>query len=63
MAGTETRDPARGVVRIPRTGGRNATEVELVLAENAAHAWPAEQEGLSATEELWAFFARHPRRP
>jgi polyhydroxybutyrate depolymerase len=61
MPGTESRDAEHGVIRTLYTGGRNRTEVELVIVQNAAHPWPTEREGLSATEELWAFFSRHPK--
>lgn len=60
-AGKETKDAGHGVVRTLYTGGKAGTEVELVLVENCNHSWPVPQNGLSASQELWAFFAKHPK--
>jgi GH35 family endo-1,4-beta-xylanase len=60
--GKETRDSKHGVIRTVYTGGRDGTEVELVIVENCDHNWPIPQYGLSASEALWDFFSRHPRR-
>lgn len=61
--GKETRDAAHGVTRTLYTGGRNGTEVKLVVVDNANHNWPAAKDGLAATPELWDFFAAHPKAP
>jgi polyhydroxybutyrate depolymerase len=62
MPGKETRDVAHGVTRTLYTGGRSGTEVELVVVENGDHGWPNAKQGLAATQELWEFFSRHPKR-
>lgn len=60
--GQTTTDPGAGVTRTLYTGGRNGTEVELVIVENCNHNWPnAQQHGLSASQELWDFFVAHPK--
>lgn len=59
--GRETRDAEHGVVRTLHSGGRTGTEVELVVVENCNHNWPIPQYGLSASQELWSFFAKHPK--
>ena len=60
-AGKETKDAGHGVVRTLYSGGKAGTEVELVLVENCNHSWPTPQNRLSASQELWAFFAKHPK--
>ena len=60
-AGKETRDAEHSVVRTLYTGGKAGTEVELVLVENCNHSWPYPQQGLSASQALWDFFAKHPK--
>ena len=60
-AGQETKDAAHGVVRTRYAGGKAGTEVELVLVENCGHSWPTQQNGLPASQELWAFFSKHPK--
>jgi len=54
------------------TGGRAGTEVELWVVHDQGHAWPGGKAPrlkadppstlLDATETMWAFFERHPRR-
>lgn len=36
-------------------------EVGLLAVDGLDHAWPTADDGLDATETLWAFFERHPR--
>lgn len=60
-AGQVTKDAEHGVVRTLYAGGKAGTEVELVLVENCNHSWPTPQTGLAASQELWAFFAKHPK--
>ena len=59
--GKETKDAEHGVVRTLYSGGKARTEVELVIVENCGHNWPIPQYGLSASQELWNFFSRHPK--
>ncbi len=59
--GKETRDAEHGFVRTLHSGGKSGTEVELVIVENCDHNWPIPQYGLSASRELWSFFAKHPK--
>jgi polyhydroxybutyrate depolymerase len=61
MPGKQTRDAEHGVVRTRYCGGKAGTEVNLVLVENCGHNWPIPQCGLSASQELWDFFASHPK--
>ncbi|HEX2999617.1 MAG TPA: PHB depolymerase family esterase [Armatimonadota bacterium] len=59
--GTETTDEVNGVTRTLYAGGKAGTAVELVIAQNCNHNWPIPQYGLSASQELWDFFSRHPK--
>lgn len=59
----ETHDAQNGVDRALYTGGKNGTEVELVVVQNCGHGWPMPQNGLSASQELWDFFSTHPKAP
>lgn len=56
-----TDDDQRRVHRSRYTGGEGGTEVELVIVDRCGHEWPREAKGLSATDALWTFFARHSR--
>lgn len=58
----ETRDAVHAVKRTLYPGGKAGTEVELVVVENCNHNWPTPKEGLSASQELWDFFVKHPKR-
>ena len=67
-----TEDTARGVTIHRFTGGRAGTEVELWVIHDQGHAWPggksprlqadAPSTRVDATELMWDFFERHPRR-
>ncbi|MEN6546569.1 MAG: redoxin domain-containing protein [Armatimonadia bacterium] len=59
--GQDTPDAGNGVTRTLYSGGRNGTEVELVVVGNCNHNWPTPQTGLSASQALWDFFASHPK--
>lgn len=59
--GTQTDDAATGVKRTVYSGGKQGTEVELVEVQNCGHAWPTAPTGLVASQELWDFFASHPK--
>ena len=59
--GKESRDAEHAVKRTLYCGGKAGTEVELVIVENCNHNWPFPQVGLSASQELWSFFSRHPK--
>ena len=59
--GKETRDDQHGVARTLYSKGKGGTEVELVIVENCNHSWPFPPVGLSATQELWDFFSKHPK--
>ena len=59
-AGQETKDAVNGVVRTLYSKGKAGTEVELVIVANCNHNWPIPQNGLSASQELWDFFSKHP---
>ena len=59
--GKETKDAEHGVIRTLYTGGKAGTEVELVIVENCNHNWPFPPTGLSASQELWDFFTKHPK--
>ncbi len=59
--GRETNDAEHAVTRTLYCGGEAGTEVELVVVENCNHNWPFPPVGLSATQELWSFFAKHPK--
>lgn len=61
--GKETRDAERAVTRTLYTGGKNGTEVKLVVVENGNHNWPDAKQGLATTRELWDFFSKHPKPP
>ncbi|MCX7048284.1 MAG: hypothetical protein NTX50_22715 [Candidatus Sumerlaeota bacterium] len=62
--GKETRDAEHTVTRTLYSGGAAGTEVELVIAENCNHNWPnLKEHGLSATDEMWDFFFKHPKAP
>ncbi|MCI0635197.1 MAG: prolyl oligopeptidase family serine peptidase [Actinobacteria bacterium] len=66
------RDGTR-IVRVRRSGGRDGTEVVLLRVDGGGHTWPGGRpylpelvigrtsEDLDATEEIWRFFAAHPR--
>jgi len=70
-------DPIRtengDVIRDTWPDGRFGSEVALITIRGGAHSWPGGQRlnarldppypGLNATEEIWRFFAAHPRRP
>ncbi len=59
----ETKDSARGLTRRIYSNGRNSTEVKLVLVNAAGHTWPTlKNHGISANEELWNFFYKHPKK-
>jgi polyhydroxybutyrate depolymerase len=60
--GRETRDAEHGVTRTLYAGGKNGTEVKLVVLENGNHNWPSAKDGLAATQEMWNFFSSHPKR-
>ncbi|MCE5236868.1 redoxin domain-containing protein [bacterium] len=60
--GVTTDDPATQVSRTLYTGGKNGTEVKLVIVQRCNHNWPTPAVGLSATQELWDFFAAHPKQ-
>ena len=59
--GKESKDVEHAVVRTLYSGGKAGTEVELVIVENCGHNWPIPQYGLSASQELWDFFSKHPK--
>ena len=59
--GKETRDAQHGVARTLYSKGKGGTEVELVIVENCNQSWPVPAVGLSATQELWDFFSKHPK--
>ena len=59
--GKEVKDVEHAVVRTLYSGGKAGTEVELVIVENCNHNWPIPQYGLSASQELWDFFSKHPK--
>ena len=61
MPGKETRDAQHAVKRTLYSGGTGGTEVKLVIVENCNHNWPIPQYGLSASQELWDFFSKHPQ--
>jgi len=52
---------AHGVTRTLYSGGIAGTEVELVTLENGGHSWYLAQSGLSASQEVWDFFSKHPK--
>jgi polyhydroxybutyrate depolymerase len=70
----ETRKTTRGsVIKQSWTGCREGTEVTLYTIEGGGHSWPGGVEPrrswadpptqeISASEELWKFFAAHPKR-
>jgi poly(3-hydroxybutyrate) depolymerase len=60
-SGQETRDAEHGVVRTLYSKGKGGTEVELIVVENCNHNWPFPPVGLSASQELWDFFSKHPK--
>lgn len=59
--GRETHDAEHAVTRTLYSGGKAGTEVELIVVENCGHNWPLPPTGLSASQELWDFFAKHPK--
>jgi poly(3-hydroxybutyrate) depolymerase/peroxiredoxin len=61
--GMDTNDAAAGVSRTLYTGGKEGTEVELVIVERANHSWPTAREGLVSSQALWDFFSTHPKQP
>lgn len=60
--GNESKDTEHGIVRTLYRDGKAGTQVELVIVENCNHNWPIPQYGLSASQELWEFFSKHPRQ-
>lgn len=61
------------VVKTVYSGGKDATEVILITVQNGGHTWPSgwqylpeeivgkTSRAINASEEIWAFFQRHPR--
>jgi polyhydroxybutyrate depolymerase len=61
VPGKDATDTAHGVSRTLYSGGMAGTEVQLTVVASCGHQWPTPLEGLSATQELWDFFAAHPK--
>jgi polyhydroxybutyrate depolymerase len=71
----ELPDRAKDGTRVFRKtygGGKDGTEVVLVVIEGAGHTWPGREPGvrmlgkstknISANEEMWKFFQNHPMK-
>ncbi len=60
------------VTRLTYAGGKNGSEVVLVVIEEGGHTWPGQQppvgfmgkstKNISANEMIWEFFQRHPMK-
>lgn len=60
--GVVTTDAAHGITRTVYSGGKDGTEVQLMVLDKCGHAWPdLKKHGISASDELWDFFSKHPK--
>ncbi len=55
-----------GITKERYTGGKGGAEVVLYVVKDGQHAWPhrnaKDASGLDATDVIWEFFAKHPKR-